>query len=251
MMELWPRAGENLDVVARYEADPRTRSDGSPWLLLSMIAGLDGAASVDGVSGGLGRPADAAVFATLRGLADCILVAAGTVRAEDYGPPRPSAETRRRRSERGQESAPRLAIVSASLSLDPRSRLFTETAPDGAADPIPIVFTAESADPERIRALAEVAEIRFGGTDSVSMAAVVESLGGDGATVILAEGGPSLNGQILAADLVDELCLSLSPTMVGGPSGRIVESVAETPRGMRLDRVASGDGLLLLRYVRS
>ena len=69
--------------------------------------------------------------------------------------------------------------------------------------------------------------------------------------MILAEGGPTLNGQILAEDLVDELCLSVSPTLVGGPSGRIVRSGAETPRGLRLDRVASGDGLLLLRYVRA
>ena len=251
MIELWPHAGEIDDLVDRYESDDRARMDGSPWLLLSMISSLDGAASVDGLSGGLGGPTDRAVFAALRGLADVIVVAAGTARAEDYGPPRPTAETRRRRVARGQSPAPRLAIVSGSLSVEPHSRLFTEVAPDGADDPKPIIFTSTGADPGRIAALAEVAELRFAGADSVSLHAVVEALGQDGTGVILAEGGPTLNGQLLAEDLVDELCLTLSPALVGGPSGRIVKSGVETPRSLRLDRVIDGEGLLLLRYVRS
>jgi len=146
-----------------------------------------------------------------------------------------------------------MAVVSGSLSLAPDQRLFTETAPNGEADARPIIFTAgsaESAHPDRFEALSTVAEIRFAGEDSVSMPAVIESLGHDGAGVILAEGGPTLNGYLLAADLVDEMCMTLSPNLVGGASGRIVHSADEAARSMRLDRVGEGDGLLLLRYLR-
>ena len=61
---------------------------GRPGVRLNMIASVDGATAVDGVSGGLGGPADRRVFGVLRSLADVVLVAAGTVRAEGYGPPR-------------------------------------------------------------------------------------------------------------------------------------------------------------------
>jgi len=48
-----------------------------------MIASIDGATAVADVSGG---PADQALFAVLRSQADIVLVAAGIVRAEHYGP---------------------------------------------------------------------------------------------------------------------------------------------------------------------
>ena len=51
-----------------------------------MIAIIDGATAVSGLSGGLGGPADQALFAVLRSQADVVPVAAGTVRAEHYGP---------------------------------------------------------------------------------------------------------------------------------------------------------------------
>jgi riboflavin biosynthesis pyrimidine reductase len=251
MIELWPNHTEPLDVVARYEGDDRVHSDGSPWLLLSMIASLDGAMSVDGVSGGLGAPADREVFLALRGLADAIVVAAGTVRAEDYGPARPTEQTRARRVARGQAPAARMVVVSGSLSISPDSRLFTETAPGGQADLAPIVFTSEAADPARREALSAVADVRTAGDQGVELAAVTRSLRDDGYLVLLAEGGPTLNGQLLADDLVDELCLSVAPVLVGGDAGRIVTAPTASPRGMRLDRVATGDGLLLLRYVRN
>jgi riboflavin biosynthesis pyrimidine reductase len=251
MLELWPRGGEALDVVARYEADARSKPDGSPWLLLSMISSLDGAAAVAGVSGGLGAPADRAVFLALRGLADAIVVAAGTARAENYGRPMPTPKVRMARVERHQTPAPRIAVITGSLALDPESRLFTEIPPGGEEDERPIIFTTENADPARVAALSDVAEIRRVGSERVEMSRVTESLGIDGAKVILAEGGPSLNGQILAEDLIDELCLSVAPTLVGGSEGRIFTSAAESSHDMRLDRVGMGDGLLLLRYVRA
>ena len=54
------------------------------WVRANFISTLDGSASVDGKSGGLGGPGDRALFRLMRELADVIVVGAGTVRAENY-----------------------------------------------------------------------------------------------------------------------------------------------------------------------
>lgn len=53
-----------------------------------MVASLDGATAVEGVTAKLGGPGDQRIFFLLRSVADVILVGAQTVRAEGYGPPR-------------------------------------------------------------------------------------------------------------------------------------------------------------------
>ena len=75
---LLPTAAE---VRARYQVADRV----APYLRVNFISSLDGAATHDGLSGGLGDAADRLVFDTLRMLTDLILVGAGTVRAEGYG----------------------------------------------------------------------------------------------------------------------------------------------------------------------
>lgn len=78
-----PVAADAVDPAIVYADLP---APARPGVRLNMIASLDGAATVDGLSGGLGGPADHRVFTALRELADVVLVAAGTVRAERYGP---------------------------------------------------------------------------------------------------------------------------------------------------------------------
>ena len=69
--------------------------------------------------------------------------------------------------------------------------------------------------------------------------------------VVTCEGGPSLNGDLLAADLVDEWALTLSPMLVGGESQRSSHGqLAPDARRMRLDRVLEDDDFLLTRWVR-
>ena len=77
----------------------------------------------------------------------------------------------------------------------------------------------------------------------------VDALGERAVRSVLAEGGPSLNGQLAAAGLVDELCLSVSPAVVGGDSKRILSGPAldVTPR-CELRSVCEEDGFLFLRY---
>ena len=114
-----------------------------PWVLVNMVASLDGAITIADRSGGLGGPADKAMFSALRGVADVVMAGAGTVRAEGYGPARPSDAVRAVRRARGQAEVPRIAVVTRSLDLDLATPLFTE-----AVEPT-IVITCASADRDR------------------------------------------------------------------------------------------------------
>jgi riboflavin biosynthesis pyrimidine reductase len=64
------------------------------------------------------------------------------------------------------------------------------------------------------------------------------------------EGGPRLNAQMLAADLVDEVCLTVSPMLLGGRSARVAEGTWSARDQWRLVHVLESDGYLFLRYLR-
>lgn len=190
-----------------------------------MIAGLDGAATLDGVSGGLGGDADHRVFHILRSLADVVLVAAGTVRAERYGP----------------SSVP-LAIVSRSCRLDFDAPLFTEPLAR------PLVLTVADAPPDRCARAAEVADVVVVGKRDVDLRRALLTLGKRGLGSVLAEGGPGLNAQLAAAGLLDELCLTVSPRVVGGQARRILDGAPLTgPRNFGWRSLCEEDGFLFLR----
>ena len=85
------------------------------------------------------------------------------------------------------------------------------------------------------------------GTGAVDLRRALEHLSG----VVVCEGGPTVNGQLISAGLVDELCLSIAPLLVSGASPRMAHGVAPAvPVPLRLARVLEADGMLLLRYVR-
>ncbi len=185
-----------------------------------MVASIDGSTSLDGVSAGLSSDVDRDVLLTLRRAADLIIVGAGTVRAEDYGIP----------NKRGQ----RIGVVSNSGNLDPNLALFTSGAgflivPEDAPDnPI-----------ETVRA----------GLGSVDLAAAVTRLPGS-PRFVQAEGGPTLNGSLAAADLVDELNITTSPQVIGGRGERINAGAPALSRRFDLLELCEDDGFVFARYVR-
>ena len=66
---------------------------------------------------------------------------------------------------------------------------------------------------------------------------------------MLAEGGPTLNGELALAGVIDELCLTLSPNLAAGSSKRIIAAPAlPTPAPLALQSVLEDDGYLFLRY---
>lgn len=243
MRQLLPEPLDSVDPFAHHAAAHRPTPADRPWVLLNMVASLDGATAVDGVSGDLGGEADRIVFSAIRALPDVILAAAGTVRADGYGPPRTPASRRTERESRGQSGYPRIAIASRSLELDETAPLFTATPTR------PIVYTVEDAPAERIRALEPVADvIRFDG--EVTASGIVDHLASIGVRTVLLEGGPSLNGAFLDEDLIDELNLTIAPSLVGGTAARVVTLAHQCIRSMRLAHLWEDDGVLLGRYVR-
>lgn len=242
-----------FDPLTAYAGDARPPPPGRPWVTCNTATSADGATAVDGVSATLGGAIDRAVFGAIRALADVILVGAATVRVEDYRPGRSSAAGRAMRVARGQAAAPRIAVVSGSLSVDPAARLLAEAGPGEG----PLVLTTAAAPADRRVALAaagaEVVDVPAGAGGAVDVAAALAMLGRRGASVVLCEGGPTLTGQLMAADLVDEWCLTLGPLLVGGTSDRAaVGPPVGTPLALRLERLVAGDdGTCCLRYVRA
>ncbi len=238
----------DLDPRAEVAAETRESNGERPWVYTNMIASADGGTAVDGQSGQLGGPGDKALFTALRAVADVIIVGASTVREERYRPPSPSPEVVKERIGRGQAARPRIVVVTRSLSLDLDLPLF------GDPGNRPYVLTVGSAPPDALERLKDVADIIIAGDDDVDMELGLEQLSRQaGAATALSEGGPSINGQLIAADLIDEWNLSLSPTLLGADSHRAAIGPVDggPPRGMRLDRVWADDDYLFCRWVRA
>lgn len=240
---LWPDPADVDQLDQLVADDRRVRPDGRPWVLINMIASLDGAIALEGRSGGLGRPADKAMFSALRAVADVVLVGAGTARAERYGPARATPSQRAARAARGQAEAPPIAVVTRSLELDLRGALFSESRP--------LVITCEAAPVDRRQAVSEVADLVVVGDSTVDLVAAAAALADRGLRVVTCEGGPHLNGDLIAADLVEEWVCTFSPVLVAGTEGRASRRPGTAvPVAMRLDRLLEGDGLLLGRWLR-
>jgi riboflavin biosynthesis pyrimidine reductase len=247
LTRLWPDP-QPLDddrLVSAYEVKDRTRTH----LRVNFVTSVDGAVEVGGFSAGLfsaglSRDADMAVFGLLRMLCDALVVGAGTLRHEGYRPVRLSAERRAWRRDQGLAEYPTLVVVSSALDLVPSNPALAE------APVRPIVLTHGSAPPDRRAALEPVAEVLALGERRVDLAAAAGRLAELGLRQLLSEGGPHLFGALAAADLVDEVCLTVSPLLAGPGADRIIAGDAASLQRMSLHHVLMEDDTLLLRYTR-
>lgn len=238
MRQLLPSYDPDVDLREAYRY-PTDR----PWVRANMVSSLDGSAVQNGRSGGLSGEADKAVFGVLRGLADVVLVGAGTARTEGYRAPRAKPSYADLRASLGQRPAPVLALASGRLDLNPASDLF-------AGDERTVVVTPSSSDRSARNRLAEVAEVIVAGEEHLDFGAAVDELVARGLSRVLCEGGPSLLGDVVAAGRLDELCLSLAPKVVGGSGTRIVHG-ADLDATFTPEHLLEQDGVLFGRYVRA
>jgi riboflavin biosynthesis pyrimidine reductase len=255
-------AGEAaLDTLAGLYPYPEAGGPAArPWVRANMIASADGAATLDGRSGGLSRHADQAVFSVLRSLADVILVGAGTARIEQYRPVQLAETWPSLRG--GRPPTPPIAVVTRQMDgLDPDGPLLA--AASGPARTI--VLTTEAAPADLRARAARTAEVVVAGPDLVRPDAIISALADRGYRQVLTEGGPRLLGQIVAAGLLDDLCLTVSPVLAGGWAGRILTAPPAGgtraghaglpaqlgPAGLRLAHVLEDGGHLLCRYLRT
>ncbi|KAB1904194.1 pyrimidine reductase family protein, partial [Micromonospora sp. AMSO1212t] len=244
-----------------------------PHLRVNFVASADGAVTLDGYSAGLSGEPDKRVFGLLRMLCDGLVVAAGTLRHEGYRAVRLSPERRAWRREQGLAEFPTLVVVSGSLDLDPAQAAFAD------APVRPIVLThADAVPPPGLTDVADVVRCgtaspdgsgqadatgpvdgsgRADGTGRVDRSGRVDLVAGlaelrrRGLDQLLCEGGPHLFGALTAADLVDELCLTVAPLLAGAGPGRITAGDTSVPRHLPLRHVlAADDGVLMLRYAR-
>jgi riboflavin-specific deaminase-like protein len=207
---------DGLDLAERA----RERDGERPYLALNMVSTADGRATLSGRSGPIGGSADRQLFHSLRTVVDCVMVGAGTVRAEGYRRLVRDERARAKRRERGLEEQPLACVVSGRLALSEEVPLLADPAARVA-----IVTASQASLPASCRAQIEyvrsVLPAGAAGAGQLDLAAALGELRARfGVRTILCEGGPHLNAHLLAAGLVDELFLSLAPTLAGGDAGR-------------------------------
>jgi riboflavin biosynthesis pyrimidine reductase len=237
MRRLLPDPAE-LDDAGLIEA---YRVPDGRHLRVNFIASLDGAATVDGRSEGLGSPGDRRIFQVLRALADVVLVGHGTAATEGYRAMTADSAVGRLRTSIGRPPTASIAIVSKRASLDPASGLVTD-----AVSP-PILVTCGSADAGRREVLtAAGVTVLVCGDDDVDLPLALERLAELGHEHVLCEGGPTLFRDLLTAGAVDELDLSIAPALVGDEH-RLVSGL---PGALRLElrQLLEEDGMLFARY---
>jgi riboflavin-specific deaminase-like protein len=220
--------------LAAVEITPR---EDRPFVYLNMVASVDGRATIDGRAHALGSETDTLLLTELRTIADAVLIGSGTLRAEGYARLVANGERVARREAAGKAGTPTAVLISRRLDLPWDAGLFQ------AADQPVLVYTDAEDDPPETAAPVEVVR----GADPV---AALRDLRARGVRALLCEGGPTLNRALLAAGLVDELYVTLSPLLTGNPEApRIVEGDdLPAPLRLQLQWVLHHDDELYLRY---
>ena len=237
MRALLPESARGVDVHDHYARDWTDHGG----IRANMIASVDGASDAAGASRGLQTPGDNRVFAALRDLADVVLVGAATAATEGYRPVRVEAGRAAMRRRFGLRGDLPIALVTRTLQLDLTGPLF--------ADPQrrPFVITVAAAD---TAGLHDRAEVIVCGERQLDFGDLRREFAARGLTRVLCEGGPRLLSALIEAGELDELCLSLTPLLVGPGGARIVHGASwpTTPVGLQLHSALEEDGALFLRY---
>ena len=237
---LFPASGASTpeELVSGLGLGERAPAE-RPYLVLNMVASLDGKAVLEGRTRGLSSDTDRAIFHQLRTQVDAVMVGAGTLRTERYGRMVKSAELRAKRERDGLAPDPLAVIVSGSLALPPDLPLLQ--------DPESNVLIATGSDAELGDVGASVEYERTGDDLRLLLARLRDE---HGVRSLLCEGGPTLNFHLLAGGLVDELFLAISPQLVGGVAaltivggGALIE-----PARAELVWLAEGEGDLFTRW---
>ncbi|MEO6123381.1 MAG: dihydrofolate reductase family protein, partial [Ilumatobacteraceae bacterium] len=221
VQRLFPLPAGPTTIAEAYGVQRPQPESGRPWVGLCMVASIDGSTVLDGASAGLSSDVDRQVMLTLRSIADMIIVGAGTVRAEGYGPPRKTGQ--------------RIGVVTRTGKVDLHLPLFTS----GAG------FLIMADDSPEL----PVDTVRAG-TGEIDLAVALTRLPGS-PRFVQAEGGASLNGSLAASDLLDEINITTSPMVVGGAGSRATTHAPALSHRYSLAHLIADDNFLFSRYVRA
>jgi 5-amino-6-(5-phosphoribosylamino)uracil reductase len=232
-------AEQAFDGLALADLAPNHR----PYVVLNMVATADGAAAVAQHTAAISNAADRQLFHELRAHVDAVMVGAGTVRTERYGRLVRDPQRRARRVARGLAPDPLAIVVSHRLSLTPDLPLL--------ADPHSQVVVLTTSDAELTGCAAQVSYLRPEPGGQVDLAVMLAQLRAEhGVRSVLCEGGPNLTASLLPAGLIDELFLSIAPTLAGSAGSlTIVDRAAlAQPLPLTLLWLLESDGQLFARY---
>jgi len=211
------------EALALAYAYPRLAGS-EVWVRANFISTLDGAATGgDGRSGSINTGADRDVFGLLRALSDVILVGAGTARIEGYR--RATVRTPWLDLRDSRPAHPTMAVVSRSGDIPPQLSQARENSGEV------LLFTCKRAGGEAIdlaRGTLGEQNVIVEGDSGVDVSAALDALAARGLRRVLCEGGPHLMGDLTAAGRLDELCLTLAPTLVAGDHPRIIAGESVT-----------------------
>ena len=237
-------------MLARLYAYPDGDAEGhaAPWLRANMVSTLDGAATgPDGRTGTINNAADKRLFGLLRVLADVVVVGAGTARAEGYRHIRPATGGRAALRE-GRSPAPALVVVSRTGNL-PLQLAAPPERPDAGEVLLATSGGAQERAVEAAREALGERNVLVLGEGGVDVPALLEHLAARGMRRILTEGGPQLLRDMVAADVLDELCLTVVPHLLAGEHPRIL--AGDPLAGSLSPRLLlEADGTLLGRWLR-
>lgn len=245
MRRLLPEPAGDVDDAELERLYDYPESLAAPWVQVNFVSSADGAVTVEGRADGLSGPADKKIFALGRDLADVIMVGAGTAQIEGYQGVKRTELRAERRARLGRGELPPIAVVTRRCSVDPESPLLTST------EVAPIIITCAAAPADRREPLAAAgADVVVAGDTTVDLARALSALADRGLYRINCEGGPQLFGELIAANLVDQLCLTLSPLLVSGDATRIAHGLSAVPQTLTLASLLSDANFLMLRYRR-
>jgi riboflavin biosynthesis pyrimidine reductase len=220
-------------------------SEEQSWVRANFISTLDGAAAGDdGRSGSINTGADRDVFGLLRALSDLILVGAGTARTEGYR--RATVRAPWQDLREGRPAHPTMAVVSRSGDVPPG---LSQARKDSGEI---VLITCKRAGAEAIdlaRSTLGENHVIVEGDVSVDLAAAISALAVRGLRRVLCEGGPHLMRDLTASGHLDELCLTIAPTLVAGDHPRITAGAAVTAN-LVLRLLIESQGTLLGRWTR-
>lgn len=186
-------------------------ADGRPGVVINMVSTVDGKATLGRgrVRGPIGSPVDRELMRRLRAGADAVMRGAGTLRASPYYPGVPE-DLAAGRALRGQPEQPLLVVVTGSCDLPLDAPAFAR------APRRPVVVTGGRADPVRVAAARERADVVVAGDGELDLRRALAWLYEHrGVRRLLLEGGPTLNHAFFAAGLVDELFWTVAPKVAG------------------------------------
>jgi riboflavin biosynthesis pyrimidine reductase len=235
-----PRVGTVGDIteLASYYAEP------PHGVRINMIFSADGAATFGGRVGPLSGEIDQQLLEILRGFADVVLVGAGTARAENYAPVQLTETQRAQRHRAGRTQPPPIAVISRTGAL-PATLVSNPNQP-------PLLVTCRKPPAPRDAGGDQRCGVLVAGEASVDVVQAIALLRAHGLSRVLCEGGPTLLDELVNADAVDELCVTVAPKLAAGQPlrQRRRPSQLAVPATLRLAHALNHDDYMFLRYRR-